>query len=89
MELKITRGNYYLYVAKDIWDKKKKKFVKKAVLNGSIDESGTYREKGHHDESEGIRSSKVRAIANNMNVKKERKKRISTSREMNKVDAIT
>ena len=45
LELKIIGGNYYLYVAKGIWDKKKKKPVKKTVLLGSIDENGTYREK--------------------------------------------
>ena len=45
LELKIIGGNNYLYVAKGIWDKKKKKPVKKTVLLGSIDENGTYREK--------------------------------------------
>ena len=45
LELKVIGGNYYLYVAKGIWDKKKKKPVKKTVLMGSIDENGTYREK--------------------------------------------
>ncbi|MCL4420520.1 MAG: hypothetical protein M1477_02385, partial [Candidatus Thermoplasmatota archaeon] len=45
LELKIIGGNYYLYVAKGIWDKKKKKPVKKTVLLGSIDENGTYRDK--------------------------------------------
>lgn len=37
----------------------------------------------------GVRSSNVRAIAYNMNVTKGRKKKISTNREMNKVDSIT
>ena len=45
LELKVIGGNYYLYVAKGIWDKKKKKPVKKTVLMGSIDETGAYREK--------------------------------------------
>ena len=45
LELKVIGGNYYLYVAKGIWDKKEKKPVKKTVLMGSIDENGTYREK--------------------------------------------
>ena len=45
LELKVIGGNYYLYVAKGIWDKKKKKPVKKTVFLGSIDENGTYREK--------------------------------------------
>ncbi len=45
LELKVIGGNYYLYVAKGIWDKKKKKPVKKTVLLGSIDENGTYRDK--------------------------------------------
>ena len=45
LELKVIGGNYYVYVAKGIWDKKKKKPVKKTVLMGSIDENGTYREK--------------------------------------------
>jgi transposase len=45
LELKVIGKNYYLYVAKGIWDKKKKKPVKKTVLMGSIDENGTYREK--------------------------------------------
>jgi hypothetical protein len=43
--LKVIGGNYYLYAAKGIWDRKKKKPVKKTVLLGSIDENGTYREK--------------------------------------------
>ena len=45
LELKVIGGNYYLYVAKGIWDKKRKKPVKKTVLMGSIDETGTFREK--------------------------------------------
>ncbi len=45
LELKVIGGNYYLYVAKCIRDKKKKKPVKKKVLMGSIDETGTFREK--------------------------------------------
>ena len=45
LELKVIGGNYYLYTAKGIWDKKRKKPVKKTVLMGSIDENGTYREK--------------------------------------------
>ena len=45
LELKVIWGNYYLYVAKGIWDKKKKKPAKKTVLIGSIDENGTFREK--------------------------------------------
>ena len=45
LELKVIGGNYYLYVAKSIWDKKRKKPVKKTVLMGSIDENGAYREK--------------------------------------------
>ncbi|MGP6207579.1 transposase [Cuniculiplasma sp. SKW3] len=45
LELKVIGGNYYVYVARGIWDKKKKKSVKKTVLMGSIDENGTYREK--------------------------------------------
>ena len=45
LELKVIGGNYYLYVAKGIWDRKRKKPVKKTVLLGSIDENGTYREK--------------------------------------------
>ena len=45
LELKVIGGNYYLYAAKGIWDKKKKKPVKKTVFLGSIDENGTYREK--------------------------------------------
>ena len=45
LELKVIGGNYYLYVAKGIWDKKKKKPVKKTVLMGSMDETGTFREK--------------------------------------------
>ncbi|MCL5989263.1 MAG: transposase, partial [Candidatus Thermoplasmatota archaeon] len=32
LELKVIGGSYYLYVAKGIWDKKKKKPVKKTVL---------------------------------------------------------
>ena len=38
-------GNYYLNVAKGIWDKKKKKPVVRTVLLGSIDENGTFMEK--------------------------------------------
>ena len=38
LELKVIGKNYYLYVARGIWDKKKKKPVKKTVLMGSIDE---------------------------------------------------
>ena len=45
LELKVIGGNYYLYVAKGIWDKKRKKPVKKTVLMGSIDETGTFRGK--------------------------------------------
>ena len=45
LELKVIGGNYYLYVAKGVWDRKKKKPVKKTVLLGSIDETGTFREK--------------------------------------------
>ena len=45
LELKVIGGNYYLYVAKGIWHKKKKKPGKKTVLMGSIDETGTFREK--------------------------------------------
>ena len=45
LELKVIGKNYYLYVAKGIWDKKRKKPVKKTVLMGSIDENGTYMEK--------------------------------------------
>jgi hypothetical protein len=45
LELKIIGGNYYVYVARGTWDKKKKKSVKKTILMGSIDENGTYREK--------------------------------------------
>ena len=45
LELRIIGGDYCLYVAKGIWDRKKKKPVKKTVLIGSIDENGTYREK--------------------------------------------
>ena len=45
LELKVIGGNYYLYIAKGVWDRKKKKPVKKTVLLGSIDENGTFREK--------------------------------------------
>lgn len=45
VELKIIGGNYYLYIAKGVWDRKKKKPVKKTTLFGSIDESGTFRGK--------------------------------------------
>ena len=45
LELKVIGGNYYLYVAKGIWDKKRKKPVKKMVLMGSIYETGTFRGK--------------------------------------------
>ena len=40
LELKVIGGNYYLYVAKGVWDRKRKKPVKKTVLLGSIDENG-------------------------------------------------
>ncbi len=45
LELKVIGGNYYLYIAKGIWDKKKKKPVEKTVLLGSIDENGTFTKK--------------------------------------------
>lgn len=45
LELKIIGGKYYLYMAKGLWDRKKKKPVKKTTLFGSIDEDGTFREK--------------------------------------------
>ena len=45
LELKVIGGNYYLYIAKGVWDKKKKKPVKKTVLLGSIDGNGAFREK--------------------------------------------
>ena len=45
LELKIIGGKYYLYIAKGLWDSKKKKAVKKTTLLGSIDENGTFREK--------------------------------------------
>ena len=45
LELKIRGGKYYLYMAKGVWDRKKKKPVKKTTLFGSIDEDGTFREK--------------------------------------------
>ena len=45
LELKVIGGNYYLYIAKGVWDKGKKKPVKKTVLLGSIDGNGTFREK--------------------------------------------
>jgi transposase len=45
LELKVIGGNYYLYIARGIWDKKRKKPVKRTVLFGSIDENGTFREK--------------------------------------------
>jgi transposase len=45
LELKVIGGNYYLYIARGIWDKEKKKPVKRTVLLGSIDENGTFREK--------------------------------------------
>lgn len=45
LELKIIGGKYYLYMAKGVWDRKKKKPVKKTTLFGSIDENGTFREK--------------------------------------------
>ena len=32
LELKVIGGNYYLYVAKGIWDKKRKKPAKETVL---------------------------------------------------------
>ena len=45
LELKVIGGNYYLYIAKGVWDKRKKKPVKKTVLLGSIDENGIFMEK--------------------------------------------
>ena len=45
LELKVIDGKYYLYIAKDVWDKSKKKPVKKTVLLGSIDTDGTFRKK--------------------------------------------
>ena len=45
LELKIIGGNYYLYIAKGVWDKKRKKPVKRTVLFGSIDENGTFTKK--------------------------------------------
>ncbi len=45
IELKIIGGKYYLYSAKGIWDKKRKRSVKKTTLFGSIDENGNFREK--------------------------------------------
>ncbi|MEM0133844.1 MAG: hypothetical protein QXU18_01245 [Thermoplasmatales archaeon] len=45
LEMKVIGGNYYLYIAKGVWDKKKKKPVKKTVLLGSIDGNGVFREK--------------------------------------------
>ena len=45
LELKIIGGNYYLYIAKGVWDKKRKKPVKKTVLFGSIDANGTFTKK--------------------------------------------
>jgi len=44
LELIVIGGNYYLYIARGIWDKEKKP-VKRTVLLGSIDENGTFREK--------------------------------------------
>ena len=43
VELKVIGGNYYLYIARGIWDKEKKKPVKRTVLFGSIDENGAFR----------------------------------------------
>ena len=31
LELKVIGGDYYLYIAKGVWDKKKKKSVKKTL----------------------------------------------------------
>ncbi len=45
IELKIIGGKYYLYMAKGIWDKERKRSVKKTTLLGSIDENGKFREK--------------------------------------------
>ncbi len=45
LELKFIGGNYYLYIAKGVWDKKRKKPVKKTVLFGSIDANGTFTKK--------------------------------------------
>ena len=49
IELKTIMGNYYLYAARGVWDKNKKKPVKKTVLMRKIDENGMYREKGRED----------------------------------------
>ena len=45
IELKVIGGNYYIYAASGVWDKVKKKPVKKTVLMGKIDDNGIYREK--------------------------------------------
>jgi hypothetical protein len=45
LELKVIGGNYYLYIARGIWDKDKKKPVKRTVLLGSIDKNGKFRKK--------------------------------------------
>uniref|UniRef100_UPI0023F53B54 transposase n=1 Tax=Ferroplasma acidiphilum TaxID=74969 RepID=UPI0023F53B54 len=45
LEMKVIDGNFYLYIARGIWDKEKKKPVKKTSLLGSIDENGAFREK--------------------------------------------
>ena len=45
LELKIIEGNYYLYIARGVWDKNRKKSVKKTTLIGSIDNDGTFRPK--------------------------------------------
>ena len=45
IELKVIGGNYYLYTARGVWDKNRKKPVKKTVLMGTIDDNGIYREK--------------------------------------------
>ena len=42
LELKVISGKYYIYVARGVWDKKKKKPVKKTVLMGTIHENGTF-----------------------------------------------
>ena len=45
VELKVIGGHYYIYIAKGVWDRTKKKAVKKTVLLGSIDGNGVFREK--------------------------------------------
>ncbi len=45
LELKVIDGKYYLYTAKGVWDKSRKKPVKKTVLLGSIGPEGIFREK--------------------------------------------